>query len=252
MSILSHRPTKCTYLYPVFNTMDEDNPSNNTRTLKEASAYVVLFSGFKREESIRQVMGWKRYAGFVEISSLTKKSYFLPMTPTASEHKDPNPDNSFMICSNVMLAILGKGKQFCCTCCKAYKSNNVPMYGLKGKVSINILDPDLDIYLSLCWFFDEMQELAKTRASRLVCELTNNGFQDDNDTLDFRLGQQKETCIADGVLSRGGTSGPRTWVAGRRCPEMTIPVSCDCSCIIFFSNSCLICTFHLASRHTNS
>jgi hypothetical protein len=127
--------------------MDEDNPSNNTRTLKEVSAFVVLFSRFKSEESIRQVMGWKRYANFVEKSSLTKKSYFLPMTSIASEHEYPSPDNSFM-------------------------------------VSNNILDPDLDVYLSLCWFFDEMQELAEPRATILVRELTNNGLRDDNDTLD--------------------------------------------------------------------
>jgi hypothetical protein len=102
---------------------------------------------FKPEESIGQVMGWKRYTNFVEKSSSTKKSYFLPMTSTASEHKDPNPDNSFMICWNAMLAILGKGKMIWCTCCIADKSNNVPMHGLKGKVSNSILDPDLDVYI---------------------------------------------------------------------------------------------------------
>jgi hypothetical protein len=29
------------------------------------------------------------------------------------------------------------------------------------------LDPDLDIYLSLCCFFDKMEELAKPRATRV-------------------------------------------------------------------------------------
>jgi hypothetical protein len=149
MSISSRRPTKCTCLHPVFNTMDEDNPSNNTRTLKEVSAYAVFFSSFKREGSIRQVMSWKRYANFFEKSSSTKKSYFLPRTSTASEHEDPNPNNSFMIRSNAMLAILGKGKMFWCTCCIANRSNNVPIHGLKDKMLNNILDPDSDIYLSL-------------------------------------------------------------------------------------------------------
>jgi hypothetical protein len=58
------------------------------------------------------------------------------------------------------------------------------MHVLKGKVLNNILDLDLDVYLSLCWFFDEMQELAKPRATRLVRELTNNGLRDGNDTLE--------------------------------------------------------------------
>jgi hypothetical protein len=41
-------------LHPVLNTMD--GAVNNTRTLKEVSAYVVSFSRLKREERILVVM----------------------------------------------------------------------------------------------------------------------------------------------------------------------------------------------------
>jgi hypothetical protein len=182
--------------------MDEDNPTSNTRTLKEISAYVVVFARFKCEESIRQVMGWKRYANYIKKTCLAKKSYFLRMTSTAGKDEDLNPHKSLIICWNAMMAILGKGYRFWKTCCKAADANNVPMYGLKGK---------LDDYLSLCWFFDEMEELAKPRATRLVHELTNNGLQDDNNTLDLPAWTTKETSIVDGVLSRGGTFGQQTW-----------------------------------------
>jgi hypothetical protein len=107
------------------------------------------------------------------------------MTLTADEYDNPNPDKTLMICANAMLAILGKGKKFWQTCCKAVKTNIVPMHGLKGKVSNNILDPDSDVFLSLVWFFDEMQELAEPRATRLVREMTNNGVRGDNETLDL-------------------------------------------------------------------
>jgi hypothetical protein len=42
-------------------------------------------------------------------------------------------------------------------------------------MSNNILDPDSDVFLSLFWFFEEMQEeLVEPRATRLVRKLTNN------------------------------------------------------------------------------
>ena len=121
----------------------------------------------------------------MEQSCSTKKTYCLPMTSAAGEYDYSNPDKSFMICANAMLAILGKGRKFWKTCCKAVISNIVPMHGSKGKTSNNILDPDSDVFLSLFWFFEEMQELAEPRATRLVCELTNNGVRDDNETLDL-------------------------------------------------------------------
>jgi hypothetical protein len=68
-----------------------------------------------------------------------------------------------------------KATSFWKTCCKAIISNIVLMHGLKGKMSNNILDPDSDVFLSLFWFFEEMQEeLVEPRATRLVRKLTNN------------------------------------------------------------------------------
>jgi hypothetical protein len=88
---------------------------------------------------------------------------------------------------------------------KEVNANIVTKYGLKkGKVSNNILDPDLDVYIYLCFFFDEIQALAKPRATILVYRLTNNRVQDDKDTLDLPAWTwQKETCIIDGASSSG-------------------------------------------------
>jgi hypothetical protein len=52
-------------------------------------------------------------------------------------------------------------------------------------MSNNTLDPNLDVFLSLLWFFEDIWELAEPRATRLVHELTNNGVLDDNKTLDL-------------------------------------------------------------------
>ncbi len=183
IQVSNRQPTKCTCLHHVLNTMD--SAVNNTRTMKEVSAYVVFFSRLKREERIREVMGWKKYADKIEKASLTKKSYCLPLTSTSDEYDDPNPDNNLMICANAMLAILGKGKKFWKTCCDATIRNTVPMHGSMGKTSNNILDPNSDVLISLGCFFEEMQELAEPRATRLVREMTNNGVRDDNQTLDL-------------------------------------------------------------------
>jgi hypothetical protein len=45
-----------------------------------------------------------------------------------------------MICSKAMLIVLGNGNKFWKTCCKAVNTNIVPMHGLKGKISNNIMD----------------------------------------------------------------------------------------------------------------
>jgi hypothetical protein len=54
IQVSNRQPTKCTCLHHVLNTMD--GAVNNTRTLKEVSAYVVSFSRLKREERILVVM----------------------------------------------------------------------------------------------------------------------------------------------------------------------------------------------------
>jgi hypothetical protein len=54
-SVSSRLPTKCTCLLPVLNTFGQ----NDSRTLREVSAYVVRFSRMNREDRIREVMGWK-------------------------------------------------------------------------------------------------------------------------------------------------------------------------------------------------
>jgi hypothetical protein len=83
IQVSNRQPTKCTCLHHMLNTMD--SAVNNTRTLKEVSAYVVFFSRLKREERIREVMGWKKYADKIEKASLTKKSYCLPLASMSDE-----------------------------------------------------------------------------------------------------------------------------------------------------------------------
>jgi hypothetical protein len=91
-----------------------------------------------------------------------------------------------MICSNAMLDILGKGRMFWETCRQAVITNEAPCHGLKAKVSNNGMDPESSLFLSLHFFFDEMEELAEPRATRLgVREETNNGLRGDNETLDL-------------------------------------------------------------------
>ena len=47
------------------------------------------------------------------------------------------------------------------------------------------MDSESSLFLSLHFFFEEMEELAEPRATRLVREETNNGIRDDNETLDL-------------------------------------------------------------------
>lgn len=180
-SVSSRRETKCGCLLPLMNTYGKDN----SRTLKEVSLYVVRFSRMSRGDRIREIMGWKRYADIVEKACKTKVCYCLPLSSIGSDDSLPNPDNGMMICANAMLAILGKGRGFWTTCCNATKRNEVPSHGLKGKQSNNAIDPDSDLHLSLLHFFEEMEELAEPRATRLVREATNNGLRDDNGTMDL-------------------------------------------------------------------
>ena len=182
VEVYSRRPTNCTCLLPVLNTVGQ----NDSRTMREVSAYVVRFSRMSREDRIREVMGWKKYSNIVEKIANTQQSYFLPLVSIGSDDDlPPNPDNGIMICSNAMLAILGRGKGFWTTCKKAAVANEVPSHGLKGEVSNNAMDPDSPLFLSLHFFFEEMGELAEPRATRLVREETNNGIRDDNETLDL-------------------------------------------------------------------
>jgi hypothetical protein len=193
--------TNCNCLHAVLSTMDSG--TNSKRTMMEVSAFVVFFSRLKREERIREVMVWKKYADVIDQSITTGKSYCLPMTSTAGVYDEPNPDKSLMICANAMLAILGKGRMFWKTCCKAVISNIVPIHGSKGKTSNNILDPNSDVYLSLYWFFEDIQELAEPRATRLVREITNNGIRDDNETLDLPAWTTKRNMYQNWGFEQG-------------------------------------------------
>lgn len=181
LGVSSRRPTKCTCLLPVLNTVG----MHDSRTMREVSAFVVRFARMNREDSIREVMVWKKYADIIETMGNTKQSYCLPLLSIGSDDGKPNPDNGMMICANAMLAIIGKGRKFWLTCTKAAKHNEVPSHGLKGEVSNNAIDVNSHLLLSLHFFFEEMEELAEPRATRLVREATNNGIRDDNDTLDL-------------------------------------------------------------------
>jgi len=181
VSVSNRCPTKCTCLLPVLNTCGQ----NDSRTLREVSAFVVRFSCMSHEDCIRVFMGWKKYADIIEKAANTKQSYCLPLVLIESDDGLLNPDNGMMICSNAMLAILGKGRKFWKVCRNAVITNEVPCHGLKGKVSNNVMDPELSLFLSLPFFFEEMEELAEPRATRLVREETNNGIRNDNETLDL-------------------------------------------------------------------
>jgi hypothetical protein len=162
--------TACCYLHPpsansqaclcpVFYTVD--SITNNARTLKEVSAYILFFARLKHEEIIQAVMGRKQFADIIKKSSLAKKSDCLPMASTAGRHDNPNLDKSYlMIFLNVMLVIPGKCNKFWKICCKAVNRNIVPMHGLKGKLLNNLLEFYLDVFLSLFCFFENIQELA--------------------------------------------------------------------------------------------
>jgi hypothetical protein len=77
IQVATRKPTKCTCLHVVLDS--KENPTtNNARTLKEVSAYVVFFARLKREEIIWEVMGWKKYADIIEKSSWTKKVTVSP------------------------------------------------------------------------------------------------------------------------------------------------------------------------------
>ena len=98
------------------------------------------------------------------------------------EGQTPEP---FKIYHNSLLAILGKGRAFWSTCYKAAEANQVPAHGLKGRWSNRALDKDCETLLSLHCFIGDMEELAESRATRMIREATNNGLRDDNDTLDL-------------------------------------------------------------------
>jgi hypothetical protein len=138
IQVSTSKGTTSTCLHLVFNT--RDSSTNNTRTLKEISAYIIFGKDWVWKR-IWKVMGWKKYADIIEKSSSTKKSNCLPTTSTACEQNNPNPDKSLMICSNVIPAVVDKGNKFWNTCSKATISNIVPMHGFKGKIS-NLLHPD--------------------------------------------------------------------------------------------------------------
>ena len=93
--------------------------------------------------------------------------------------------DSLKICHNSLLAILGKGRAFWSNCCKAAEYNQVPAHGLKGRPSNRALDQDSETFLSLHFFFGDMGELAEPRSTGMICEATNNGLREDNDTLDL-------------------------------------------------------------------
>jgi hypothetical protein len=76
VSVSNRRPTKCTCLLPVLNTYGQ----NDSRTLREVRAlFVVRFSRMSREDCIRVLMGWKKYADIIEKAANTKKMYLLPL-----------------------------------------------------------------------------------------------------------------------------------------------------------------------------
>ena len=84
--------------------------------------------------------------------------YFLPLLEMNDDEIIEDEEKTldlFKICHNSLLAIIGKGRAFWSTCCKAAEANQVPTYGLKGRPSNRALDQDSENFLSLHCFFGD-------------------------------------------------------------------------------------------------
>ena len=168
-SVQSRRTTKCDCLSAVIKTMD-----SSPKIIQQVSYFVVYLSRLHKYEQVGKVMDWKNYLDILG-SSDNSCTYCLPLlTMNNYEIIEDEEDTveSFKICHNSLLAILGKGRAFWSTCCKAAEANQVPAHGLKGRPSNRALDQDSETFLSLHFFFGDMEELAEPRATRIIREST--------------------------------------------------------------------------------
>ena len=150
-------------------------------------------------------MDWKKYSDILG-SSGNSRTYCLPLLAMNDDEiieDEEETVESFKICHNSLLAILGKGRAFWSTCCKVAEANQVPAHGLKGRPSNRSLDQDSETFLSLHCFFGDMEELTEPRATRMIHEVTNNGLRDDNDTLDLPACTTKRELFRRWAFDRG-------------------------------------------------
>ena len=152
-SVQSLKTTKYDCLYAVINTMD-----SSPNIIQQVSSFVVYFSRLHKDEQVGKVMDWKKYSDSLG-SSGNSRTYCLPLLAMNDDEiieDEEETVESFNICHNSLLAILGKGRALCSTCCKSAEANQVPAHGLKGRPSNRALDQDYETYFSLHCFFGDM------------------------------------------------------------------------------------------------
>ena len=121
------------------------------------SSFVVYFSRIHRDEQVGKVMDWKKYSDSL-VRSGNSRTYCLPLLAMNDDEiieDEEETVESFKIYHNSLLAIIGKGRAFWSTCCKAAEANQVPAHGLKGRPSNRALDQDSETFLSLHCFFGD-------------------------------------------------------------------------------------------------
>ena len=172
---------------------------DNERKALHVAEYLVHYAKMKRETKKELLYEWNKVAATIQsVSPGTKLSFMVPGLPTPGVDDEPNP----MICKNALLNLLNEGRGSWETALKGPQvmDKRVGKYGpdsCKGKANI-------EIYMSLNNFFNELKQEALPFATRIIRDETGTTTRDDNpNEVVLSPHVSKHSCFARWCYSRG-------------------------------------------------
>jgi len=138
----------------------------------------------KQAKAHRQahVMTALRYSQQVKPQESKHRVFFLPLDYTAAGTVDAETLamlQNHQVCKSSLMTVTCTGRRFWETCENALERGHSPKHGLAGKDSnrakefVSLVAPDLRE------FFEDMEDLAEPRATRLVREQTSIGIREE-------------------------------------------------------------------------
>ena len=141
--------------------------------------YALSFGKMERDDRIKQLRMWYRYANVEDITSSVQK-YLLPFDISSEDF--PDEVDAMKICSTALMDILGFGRIVWKEVAVAHKQGkSISSHGLRGKKSNSLPEDHDEIIVSLHDHFSILNNYGEVEATRFVREKTGEVTQRDGD-----------------------------------------------------------------------
>ena len=165
--------------------------------------YALSFGKMERDDRIKQLRMWYRYANVEDITSSVQK-YLLPFDISSEDF--PDEVDAMKICSTALMDILGFGRIVWKEVAVAHKQGkSISSHGLRGKKSNSLPEDHDEIIVSLHDHFSILKNYGEVEATRFVREKTGEVTQRDGDenTLYLPTSMGKRLCYRRWCADRG-------------------------------------------------